>query len=87
MVIELKSYEARKILENFIKHTRIDNEHIQCIIVNNYSDEEVANILNTADKNNKYVISEIKEAKEKARKAEEENILKQIEALKALCEV
>lgn len=87
MVIELKSYEARKVLENFIKHTRIDNEHIQCIIVNNYNDEEVANILNTADKNNKYVITEIKEAKEKARKAEEENILKQIEALKALCEV
>lgn len=84
MVIELKSYEARKVLENFIKHTRIDNEHIQCIIVNNYSDEEVANILNAADKNNKYVITEMKEAK----KREENEILKQIEALKAsICEV
>lgn len=83
MVIELKSYEARKVLENFIKHTRIDNEHINCILVNTYSDEEVVNILNAADKNNKYVITEMKEAKEKARKAEEENILKQIEALKA----
>lgn len=88
MVIELKSYEARKVLENFIKHTRIDNEHINCILVNTYSDEEVVNILNAADKNNKYVITEMKEAKEKARKAEEENILKQIEALKAsICEV
>lgn len=84
MVIELKSNEARKVLENFIKHIRIDNEHINCILVNTYSDEEVVNILNAADKNNKYIITEMKEAK----KREENEILKQIEALKAsICEV
>lgn len=79
MVIELRSNEARKILENFIKSIRIDNEHIQCRFAANFTDEEVVNILNTTDSNNKYVITEMQEAK----KREEAEILKQIEMLKA----
>lgn len=79
MVIELRSNDARQLLANFIKSIRIDNEHIQCRFTNNYSDEEVANILNATDANNKYVITEMLEAK-KRREAE---ILEQIEKLKA----
>lgn len=84
MVIELKRNELKQILQNYIKTIRINKEHIQCISADNYKDEEIVDILNTADKNNKYVMTEMKEIK----KREEENLLKQIEALKAsLCEV
>lgn len=64
-VIKLKRDEARQLLQKLIVNKRFKSVEPDCMNAINYNDSEICDVLNAADKNNKYVIKEVIDAEEK----------------------
>lgn len=84
-VIEVNRDEGLRLLYNYIVSHEIKVQ--QGLNINNCTNSELRDILNTADNNNKYVIKELKAEEDKLRAKQEKELLEKIEELKALLEV